>query len=404
MNRLLPTLLRIGADPRDDEDERLRKLLVLAAALMVAPAGFIWGAVYWVFGEHLAAAVPWTYALIASISIGILAITRDYRWFAISQFVPFIVLPFALMWILGGFMSGSAVALWAWIAPLGTRIVGHRRAARLLLAAFGIGMLVSALRPATGSGNHLSDVVVLSFFVLNVVGVAVVSFVLIDASAGGRDSTLTSMRGIVRRYFSPDVADAILADPARQELGGQLADVTILFADLGGYTTFAGSRPAGEVMDLLNALFATAIPPILAEGGTPVQLPGDAVMAIFGAPRPQPHHARSAARAAVAIRSAGEALAREHADWPRFRIGLNSGEAVVGNIGTDQFRNFTAIGDTINMAQRFQTLAGYGQIVVGPVTASLLGVEADLAPLGPQVVKGKPEPVEPSVLLSLRDA
>ena len=90
MNRLLPALLRIGADPRDDEDERLRKLLVLAAALMVAPAGVAWGAVYWIFGEHLAAAVPWTYALIASISIAILAITRDYRWFAISQFVPII--------------------------------------------------------------------------------------------------------------------------------------------------------------------------------------------------------------------------------------------------------------------------------------------------------------------------
>jgi adenylate cyclase len=156
------------------------------------------------------------------------------------------------------------------------------------------------------------------------------------------------------------------------------------------------------VLELLNAMFATAVPPIIAEGGTPLQMPGDAVMAIFGAPRPQPDHARSAARAALAIRSAGQALARDHPDWPRFRIGLNSGEALVGNIGSEAFRNFTAIGDATNMAQRFQTLAEPGQIVIGPRTAELLGSEADLASLGERLVKGRAEAVEPSALLALR--
>ena len=404
MKRLFVALLRIGADPRDDEDARLRKLLVLAAALMVAPAAVVWGAVYWAFGEHLAAAVPWSYAVIAPVSIGILAVTRNYRSFAISQFVQFIVLPFALMWVLGGFVSGSAVALWAWIAPLGARIVGHRRAALVLLVAFAIGIVASAAtRPMTQFHNHLPDTVVVGFFVLNVIGVAVISFILIDASAGGREGSLASMRGIVRRYFSPDVVDAMLTNPARQELGGEVAEVTVLFADLGGYTTYAGSRPAREVLVLLNALFATAVPPILAEGGTPLQMPGDAVMAIFGAPRAQPRHARSAARAALAIQAAGQELALAHPDWPRFRIGLNSGEALVGNIGSDEFRNFTAIGDTTNMAQRFQTLAEPAQIVIGPLTANLLGADAELLSLGAVLVKGKAEPVEPSVLIALRE-
>jgi class 3 adenylate cyclase len=94
-------------------------------------------------------------------------------------------------------------------------------------------------------------------------------------------------------------------------------------------------------------------------------------------------------------------LALEHPDWPRFRIGLNSGEALVGNIGSDEFRNFTAIGDTTNMAQRFQTLAQPDQIVVGPSTTNLLGVEAELLLIGAVLVKGKAEPVEPSVLVAL---
>jgi class 3 adenylate cyclase len=402
MRRLLPALLRMGADPRDDEDERLRKVLVLAAALMVVPAGALWGALYWVYGEPLAAAVPWSYTVFSALSIGSFAVTRAYRWFAISQFVPYLILPFVLMWVLGGFVSGSAVALWAWLAPLAARIVGHRGAALLLLVAFAVGIVVSAARPMTAAQDHLPDGVVAALFVLNVVGVAVISFTLVDASAGGREGSLASMRGIVRRYFSPDVVDTILADPSRQELGGEIAEVTILFADLGGYTTFSGSRAPREVLGLLNAMFATAVPPILAEGGTPLQMPGDAVMAIFGAPRPQPDHARSAARAALAIRSAGQALARDHPDWPRFRIGLNSGEALVGNIGSEAFRNFTAIGDATNMAQRFQTMAEPGQIVIGPRTAELLGKEADLASLGQRLVKGRAEAVEPSTLLALR--
>ncbi len=402
MRRLLPALLRIGADAGDDEDERLRKLLVLSVTLMVIPAALAWGAIYWVLGEPLAASVPWSYSLLGALSVAMLALTRGYRWFAIGQFAMFVILPFVLMWVLGGVISGSAVAVWAWSAPLGARIVGHRRAAQLLLVVFVIGFIASAaLRPLTAGQNHLSEAAVIGFFIANVIGVAVVNFILIDAATGGREGSLSSMRGIVHRYFSPDVADAILGDPARQELGGEMADVTILFADLGGYTTYAGLRPAREVVDLLNALFATALPAILAEGGTPVQLPGDAVMAIFGAPRPQPDHARSAARAALAIQAAGSRVARDHPDWPRFRIGLNSGDALVGNIGSDEFRNFTAIGDTTNMAQRFQGLAEYGQIVIGPRTADLLGGGAKVDSLGPQLVKGKSEPVEPLILRGL---
>jgi class 3 adenylate cyclase len=402
MRRLLGRVFGIGAEAGDTEDERLRKVLLLAAAVMVVPAAVIWGAIYWTFGETEAALVPWSYVVVFAVSIGIFGVTRRYVWFAVVQFTAFLILPFALMWSLGGLVSGSAVALWAWISPLGARIVGHRRAALLLLVAFGAGFALSgAVQSSLAEDNELPDDVVIALFVLNVVAVAAITLVLIDASSGGREGTLASMRRIVRRYLSPDVADAILADPERQELGGEIADVTILFADLGGYTTFAGDRSPHEVVELLNTLFGAAVPPILAEGGTPVQLPGDAVMAIFGAPRPAPDHARRAASAALAIRDRGLTVAGEHEHWPRFRIGLNSGEALVGNIGSDEFRNFTAIGDTVNMAQRFQTLAEPGQVVVGPETASRLGDTTRLAWLGEVRVKGKDEPVRPSVLLAL---
>jgi class 3 adenylate cyclase len=404
MRTLLTRLLAIGADPHDDEDVRLRKVLVLAAALMVLPASIVWGAIYWWFDERLAALSPWAYLVIGLVSIGLLGRTRRYTPFATVQFTAFLVLPFTLMWSLGGFVGGSAVALWAWLSPLGARTVGHRRAAFVLLAAFGAGfVLTAALQPGLDNTNALPDGIVVALFVLNVFAVAVITLVLIDAASGGREGTLASMRGLVYRYLSSDVADAILAHPDRQELGGDTAEVTILFADLGGYTTFAGDRSPHEVVELLNGSFAAAVPAILAEGGTPVQLPGDAVMAIFGAPRPSPEHARQAARAALDIQRRGRALASEHPDWPRFRIGLNSGEALVGNIGSAEFRNFTAIGDTVNMAQRFQTLAQPGQVVTGPATASRLGEGATIEWLGETRVKGKADSVTPGVLLSIEE-
>ena len=293
MDGLLPRLLAIGADASETEDARLRRVLILTAALMIIPAAVLWGGIYWWFGEELAALSPWAYVVISLLSISILAGTHAYAPFAFLQFAAYLVLPFTLMWTLGGFVSGSAVALWAWLSPLGARTVGHRRAAVILFVAFGLGFVLTAfMQPGLEPSSQLPDSVVIALFVLNVIAVAAITLVLIDASSGGREGTLASMRGMVYRYFSHDVADAILADPERQELGGDVADVTILFADLGGYTTYAGDRSPHEVVELLNAAFGAAVPAILDAGGTPVQLPGDAVMAIFGAPRPDggPRH------------------------------------------------------------------------------------------------------------------
>ena len=399
MSRLLPRILGIGADPADDPDLRLRKVLVLAAVMMVAPAAFLWGVIYLGFGEPTSAVIPWVYVVVTAISIPILAVTRHYEPFAAIHFSVFLILPFLLMWSLGGFVAGSLVALWAWLSPLAARTIGHRRASAALFIAFALGIVLSAfIQPRLDSENDLSDAVIVALFVLNVVVVGAISIVLVDASSGGREGSLESMRGIVRRYFSPDVADTILADPDRQELGGEIADITILFADLGGFTTFSDRSSPHEVVELLNAIFATALPAIHDEGGTPVQLPGDAVMAIFGAPRHTTDHPQRAAQSAFTIQERTAGLVAAHPTWPRFRIGINSGEALVGNIGSDEFRNFTAIGDTVNMAQRFQTLAQPGQVVTGPRTAERLGDTVAIDWLDEVRVKGKTAPIRPGVL------
>ncbi len=392
MRGSLGRLLAIGADPGDEEDTRLRKVLLLVAALTIAPLAVLWGLLYWLGGATTAALIPWAYVLVSVLGLAGFAATRRYDWFAVSQFVPYMILPFALMWAVGGPVDGSAVALWAGLGPIVALLLGHRRPAAALAAAYAALVVVSILAPApqTTVPASLRDL----FFALNLVGVPLVAWLLVRVFAGGREGALASVRSVVRRYLPPDLVAALREDPQRLDLGGQIAVVTSLFADLGAYSTYAESRSPAEVVSLLNRYFAAALPAILEEGGTPIQLPGDAVFAVFGAPTPRPDHAGRAVRAGRAILDRTAHLAGPPTNGPRFSIGINSGPALVGNIGSDEYRNFTAIGDTTNVAARLQGVAGPGEIVIGPETARMVDGAVPVVPLGAISVKGRSQPVE----------
>jgi adenylate cyclase len=175
-------------------------------------------------------------------------------------------------------------------------------------------------------------------------------------------------------------------------------EVSVLFADLAGFTTFSEGRDPREVSAMLNAYFEVAIPPIVREhGGEIDRLIGDALMATFNSRGDQADHALRAARAAVAIRERTEAVARERPDWPRFRIGVNTGEAMVGVLGAGGGRSYTVIGDAVNVASRLESAAPVGGIAIGSATMRELPA-ARVEPLGQISVKGKREPVDGFIL------
>src|SRR4051794_22739987 len=210
--------------------------------------------------------------------------------------------------------------------------------------------------------------------------------------------------GLFRRYLSPEVASALLADPGQAALGGATVEVSVLFADLRGYTSFSERSQPTDVVALLNAYFGEAVPEILAAGGTVVQFMGDALMAIFNAPVPQPDHPLRAARAALGMQRRATTLAAGHPEWPRFRVGVATGPALVGNVGSDEVRSFTAIGDTVNLAARLQAQAEIGRVVVSAATAAALEGAAALIPIGELTLKGKEHPQAAFELVSLDTA
>jgi adenylate cyclase len=178
-------------------------------------------------------------------------------------------------------------------------------------------------------------------------------------------------------------------------------EVSVLFADLAGFTSFSERRDPREVSAMLNAYFEVAIPPIVREyGGEVDRLIGDALMATFNTRGDQSDHPLRAARAAIAIRERTEALAREHPEWPRFRIGVNTGEAMVGVVGAGGGRSYTVIGDAVNVASRLESAAPIGGIALGGATLGEIPT-ASVEELGAVQVKGKREPVEAYILTDL---
>src|SRR4029078_9716834 len=125
-------------------------------------------------------------------------------------------------------------------------------------------------------------------------------------------------------------------------------DISILFGDLAGFTTFSERSSPADVAAVLNAYWGKAAPLLTRFGGEVEKFIGDGIVATFNSRGDQPDHAVRASRAALALQRAVEALANEHPGWPRLRIGVNSGEAVVREIGGDGHVAYTLVGDTVN--------------------------------------------------------
>jgi len=205
------------------------------------------------------------------------------------------------------------------------------------------------------------------------------------------------IRDTFGRYVSPEVAQELLASPEARRLGGEKREVTVLMSDLRGYTRFAERGDAGDVMVVLNEVLARMTEVIIAHGGTINEFIGDAIFAIFGAPLAHPDHAERAAAAAIAMQRAMVEVNEAHAQrgLPRFEmgIGINTGEAVVGNIGSEQRAKYAVVGAAVNLAARVEACTVGGQILLSPHTYARLRELVEVGEPFPVEVKGIAEPL-----------
>ena len=205
------------------------------------------------------------------------------------------------------------------------------------------------------------------------------------------------IRNAFGRYVSPEVAKTLLESPEGLRLGGHKREVTVLMSDLRGYTRFAEQGDPVRVMEVLNAYLARMADIVIAHGGTINEFIGDAIFAVFGAPLDHADHAERAAAAALAMQAAMDGLNHENADrgWPRFEmgIGVNTGEAVVGNIGSEQRAKYAVVGSAVNLAARVEGCTVGGQIFITTGTLERIRELAEVAEPVRVELKGILEPV-----------
>lgn len=209
------------------------------------------------------------------------------------------------------------------------------------------------------------------------------------------------IRNTFKRFVSPQVVDEVLDNPKLLRPGGRRKEITVLFADIRGYTAFSEDLPPEEVLEMLNSYLSLAANIILSYHGTLDKYMGDGFMALFNAPEDQDHHVHLAADAALLLQSATAELASQRGDQLGFGIGIGVGEAVVGYLGTDNAINYTAVGDTVNLTKRLQEGARAGQIIVAEPVVQRLGSLAQTQPLGQMPLRGRQRHVNVYELLAV---
>jgi len=211
---------------------------------------------------------------------------------------------------------------------------------------------------------------------------------------------------VLKRYLSEEIAEDILKNPAEKlQLGGETLLVSVLFADIRGFTTFSKSRDAKIVMKKLNQIFDRVVRIVFENDGTFDKFIGDALMAFYGAPISYENDALRAVRTALKMQKAMKQLHEEDQSLRELELGIGiyTGYAVVGNLGSEQMMNYTVIGDTPNMASRFQDHANAGQILIDSVTYEAVGEPIEVRKLKPLVIKGKKAPIGAYEVLGLQE-
>jgi adenylate cyclase len=292
---------------------------------------------------------------------------------------------------------------------------GGFRASLLWAAAFGVAgafaffrlapqhglmVLVAAAIAAAGAGYiSLADYGVR----VPVVGPLVAAIGVYTSTAAYRYALGQRERRLIKRAFqhfvAPTIVQQMLDDPSRLKLGGDNYDVTVIFTDLEGFTTISEHLTPEALRARLSVYFKAMMDVLLAERATLDKFIGDAIMVYFGCPIPDGAHPQQACRAALAMQRRLDALndewQRAGAPKLRMRVGINTGIAVAGNMGTDQIFNYTILGDCVNLASRlegvnktYHTLTIVGEDTWTRVQGQFEGRELDWIR-----VKGKTDPV-----------
>jgi adenylate cyclase len=373
LTALRDRVLAIGALPTDSREDALRKQSLAAMAALIMVIAPIYVAVYLAIGRPLAALSPGLYWVLSSLALVHFARTRDYGLFRAQQVGSMLILPYTLQWSLGGFENSSAAMVWAFAGPLAALVFYGLRVALPVFGAYLALAVASALVDPALSAAAASDPMPtglrLFFFVLNIGGVSLVTYSVLQFFVRGRERAQAEAERLLHNVLPMPIADRLRA--GEQRIADDHASVTVLFADVVGFTSLVRDSEAAEVIGILDQVFTAFDELAMDHGLEKIKTIGDEYMAVAGAPQGRADHASAAAEMALDMLVAMSACASRVGRPLELRIGLHSGPAVAGVIGRRKFA-YDLWGDAVNVASRMESHGVAGRIQVSQAVVDAL--------------------------------
>ena len=385
---MLRRLAEIGASPADSDELRVRKAVLVLSSVLMATLSSVWVVTYAILRLWLSAAIPFAYQVASTASIVTFARTRHYLLFRTSQLWMSLLLPFALQWSLGGFANSSAVCMWAFASPLGALLFVGAREALPWFAGF-VGLLVLSVAIDPALADHAPDIpngVVVVFFALNILGISATAYALLQYFVRARDLALAQSERLLLNVLPEPVAARLKAEHGI--IADACPDVTVMFADIVGFTPLSAKLSAPEVVTVLDRVFAEWDALATRYGVEKIKTIGDAYMVAAGVPLQRDDHVEAIADMALAMQPVLAHYAAESGLALEVRLGIDTGPVVAGVIGRTKFI-YDLWGDTVNTASRMESHAPTGAIQVTERVYAQLRDSYMLEPRGTIEVKGK---------------
>src|ERR1700722_7853293 len=351
MKALITLIGLIGLDTSDSDETALRKRLAVVLCAGTLPLTLLWSAIYLAVGAPIAAAIPGFYTAFTPINTVIFAHTRNFRFYRFTQLLLILLLPWLVTLSLGGFKQSSVVIIWAALCPLGSLLLEDLRSTSFWIVGFVVLLIVSAaLQPAL-SPAALPDSFVTWFFVLNLGAVITITFGLLYYFVGRRNFFQHQAEMLLLNILPKDISDALKVE--QRTIADEYTAVSILFADVVGFTPMTAEMTPMELVDLLNQVFLCFDGLVEKYDLEKIKTIGDCYMVASGVPRSRSDHATALVDLALDMRAAVEGT-RFGGRQLAFRIGINSGPVVAGIIGRKKFI-YDLWGESVNLASRMES-------------------------------------------------
>ena len=407
LDRVIARLALVGADPRDDEDLRARKALLVLISVLILPIAALWGTLYLGFGSPVGV-VPFVYFGVLLGAIVVFSRTRNFPWLLRVGQLDILLAPTLSMIPLGGFLDSGGVGLWGVLAPLAALVFSDVRSAVRWYLAYVVVFLGSGI-----AGELIGPVweplpgwFTSTMLALNIAVGGTVVFTLLAVFAAQRRDALAALRleqakaeNLLLNILPRSIADKLKDET--QPIADEFGSASILFADVVDFTPWSERLQPAEVVGFLDHLFSQFDELAERHGLEKIKTIGDCYMVAAGVPTPRPDHARALALMALDMLDAMRSDERVGQLGLELRVGVNSGPVVAGVIGRKRFL-YDLWGDAVNTASRMESHGTPGRIQITRATYELLADEFVCEPRGTISVKGKGE-IEAWYLVGSRD-